>query len=107
MIHVDYKEKLGYYYVPATEGGKRKVWLCGANCLWAEMYFYTTKEDGKKVQMAQFLGFVGDSEHVKRCLKSGVRFNYQGLTFYASKMSAEHWKAVKALTEYGYQVTIK
>lgn len=107
MVHVDYNEKLGYYYAPALSRRKRKVWLCGANCLWAEMYFYTEKENGKRRRMAQFLGFFSDSEHIKRCLKSKVPLNYQGLTFYASKMNADLWKAVKALTEHGYKVTIR
>ena len=54
MVHVNYNERMGYYYAPATNGKKCKVWLCGANCLWAEMNFYTKKEDGKRVQMVQF-----------------------------------------------------
>lgn len=107
MVHVNYKERLGYYYVPALGRRNRKVWLCGANCLWAEMNFYATEEDGKKVQMAQFYGFISDPEHIKRCLKGGVHLPYHGLTFFADKMNADLWKAVKALTENGYKVTIK
>lgn len=48
MVHVNYNERMGYYYAPATNGKKCKVWLCGANCLWAEMNFYAKKEDGKE-----------------------------------------------------------
>lgn len=107
MVHVNYNERMGYYYAPATNGKKCKVWLCGANCLWAEINFYAKKEDGKRVQMVQFVSFIADNEHLNRCLKNGVKFGYQGLTFFADKMNADLWKAVKALTENGYKVTIK
>ena len=107
-LNVDFKmeTRLGYYYAPAMRGGMTKVWLCSANCTWAEINFYTKQEDGKRIQMTQLCGFIVDIEHLKRCLK-GVHSNYQGLTFFANKMDAELWKAVKVLTEYGIKVTIK
>ena len=88
-------------------GKKAKVWLCGANCLWAEINFYHKEEDGKRTDMAQLCGFFVDIAHLKRYFKNGVKFDYHGLTFFAEQMNAEVWKAVKVLTENGIKVTIK
>lgn len=46
-IRVDYNKRMGYYLAPTTNGKTAKVWLCGANCLWAEINFYRKEEDGK------------------------------------------------------------
>ena len=104
MLHVDYKNRMGYYYAPASNGKKAKVWICDANALWAEINFY--KNESKET-MAQLCGFICDVKHLERCLKNGVHFHYHGLTFFADKMNADIWKAVKVLTENGFKVTIK
>ena len=102
-LHVDFtmKSRVGYY-----RNGKRKIWLCSANALWAEMNFYAVTEDEKLVQKVQLCGFIADTEHLKRCIKAGI-IHYQGLTIFASKMNADMWKAVKMLTKNGIKVTIK
>ena len=94
---------MGYYYAPARNGKKAKVWLCGANCLWAEMNFYKNED---KENMVQLCGFICDIGHLKRCFK-GVHSIYHGLTFFADKMNPELWKAVTFMTENGIKVTIK
>ena len=106
-LRVDFNNRFGYCLVPTVNGKKTKVWLCGANCLWAQINFYRKEEDGKRVDMTQLCGFICDVAHLKRCLKNGVHLNYDGLTFFAEKMDAELWKAVKVLTENGIKVTIK
>lgn len=106
-IRVDYKKRMGYYLAPTSNGKKAKVWLCEANCLWAEMNFYRKEEEGKRTDMAQLCGFFMDIAHLNRCLKNGVRLNFHGLTFFAEQMDSEVWKAVKVLTENGIKVTIK
>ena len=106
-IRVDYNKRMGYYLAPACNGKKAKVWFCGANCLWAEINFYRKEEDGKRTDMAQLCGFFMDLQHLKRCLKDGMKLNYHGLTFFAEHMDSEMWKAVKILTENGIKVIIK
>ena len=106
-LQVDYRDRKGYYYVPSADGSKKcKIWICGANALWAEMYFFAKETDGKREQRVQLYGFLADVPHLERCLKSGY-LKYHGLTFFADKMDADLWKAVKALTEGGIKVTIK
>ena len=105
-IRVDYNKRMGYYLAPTTNEKTAKVWICGANCLWAEINFYRKEEEGKRVDMAQLCGFFMDVPHLKRCLKDGY-LKFHGLTFFAEQMDAELWKAVKALTEGGIKVTIK
>lgn len=107
-VRVDYKNRMGYYYQYSEDKSKKwKIWLCGANAMWAQMYFYTDKdENGKRAQMVQLNGFLADVEHLKRCIKAGF-LKYQGLTFFADKMTPELWKAVKELTQNGFKVTIK
>lgn len=104
-LHVDYamKNRIGYYRQEKTN---RKIWLCSANALWAEINFYVEHRYNQHPQMAQLCGFIANVEHLKRCLTSGI-LHYKGLTFFSSKMDADMWKAVKALTENGIKVTIK
>lgn len=106
-IRVDYTKRMGYYLAPASNGKKAKVWLCGANCLWAEINFYRTVEDGKKTDMAQLCGFFLDHAHLKRYLKNEDHAHFKSLTFFADRMNAELWKAVKILVENGVKITIK
>lgn len=102
-LRVNYtmKSRIGYY-----RKQNRNVWLCSSNSLWAEIHFYAEPEDGKRVQKVQLISFLADVEHLKRCLKAGI-LKYQGLTFFADKMTPELWKAVKELTQNGIKVTIK
>ena len=105
-VHVNYNERMGYW--TAMHNGKAiRIWLCKANCLWAEMHFYRKEEDGKRIDMAQLCGFYCDLGHLKRCVSAGCIPDYKGLTFFAEKMTQDTWKAVKALTENGIKVTIK
>ena len=105
---VDFKTetRMGYYYVAKGNGKRTKVWLCSANCTWAEIYFYNKVEDGRQATMTQLCGFICDLKHLERWLKN-TQAPYDGLTFFACKMDAELWKAVKILTENGVKVTIK
>lgn len=105
-VRVDYKKRIGCW--TATYNGKKKtIWLCRANCLWAEMNFYRKEQDGKRVDMAQLCGFYADPGHLKRCISAGCVPDYKGLTFFASELDAEIWKAVKVLTGNGIKVAIK
>ena len=106
-LRVDYKKRMGYYLAPACNGKKAKVWICGANCLWAEINFYREMEDGKRIDMAQLCGFICDVAHLKRMVANGCKPAYHGLTFFADKLDSEQWKAIRVLTENGYKVTIK
>lgn len=108
MLRVDYTNRFGYCSVPSVNGKTTKVWLCGANCLWAEIDFYRTRENGKRTDKVRLWGFICDVAHLERYLQNGVHLDYErGITFFADKMNAELWKAVKVLTENGIKVTIK
>lgn len=106
-IRVDYNKRMGYYLATACNGKKAKVWLCGANCLWAEINFYREEKDGKRHDMAQLCGFFCDHGHLKRYLADVKDAHFKGMTFFAKEMDADLWKAVKILTENGIKITIK
>ena len=105
-IRVDYGKRMGYCLAPACNGKKAKVWICRANCLWAEINFFRRVEDGKRHDKAQLCGFFADLGHLKRYLVN-TETHFHDLTFFAKEMNTELWKAVKILTENGVKVTIK
>lgn len=109
MLNVDYKKPYGYCTLTQENGKKFKITFCKANCLWAEMYFYTKEEDGKRTEMAQLYSFLGDIQHLKNCLKSGNKRikNYSNFVFYAKECNNDVWKAIRLLAEHGKKVTIK
>ena len=104
MLHVDYTKKIGYY-TTEQNGRKFKIWLCHANCLCAEIYFYTD-EDGHRAGMLR--SFFGDIQHVKNCAKAGVLTGYHsGVTLYAREMNKELWEMARIFAENGIKLTIK
>lgn len=113
-ISVSYKNRIGYYTKtekwPDEPERKFKNWICHANCLWADMYFYTLDQDcrdGKKGdKMAQLIGFWCDTGHLKRAVKDGCYKGADDFHFFADQMDADIWKAVKILVEAGKKVTI-
>lgn len=113
-ISVSYKNRIGYYTKtekwPDEPERKFKNWICHANCLWADMYFYTLDQDcrdGKKGdKMAQLIGFWCDTGHFKRAVKDGCYKGADDFHFFADQMDADIWKAVKILVEAGKKVTI-
>lgn len=117
-LRVSYKNRIGYYTRTEKWDGepdrKFKNWICHANCLWADMYFYKVEEDyeefGKKHKkgdkMAQLLGFWCDTAHLKRAMKNGGYYGADDFHFFADQMDADIWKAVKVLVKAGKKVTI-
>lgn len=118
-LRVSYKNRIGYY--TKTEKWKDeperkfKNWMCHANVdLWADMYFYTAKEDyeefGTKVKKGdkrvQLIGFWCDTGHLKRAMKDDCYHGADDFHFFADQMDADIWKAVKILVEAGKKVTI-
>ena len=106
-LNVSYVNRIGYY--TKTEKWKDepekkfKNWMCHANVdLWADMYFYTAKED-KRVQL---IGFWCDLGHLKRAMKDDCYSGADDFHFFADQMDADIWKAVKVLVEAGKKVTI-
>lgn len=117
-LRVSYKNRIGYYtkterWLDEPEQ-KFKNWICHANCLWADMFFYKVNEDferfGKKFKkgdkMAQVIAFWTDTQHLKNALKDGAYCRADNFHFYADQMDADIWKAVKILAEAGKKVTI-
>ena len=106
MLHVDFKNRIGYYTLHSQDGqNKWKIYFCKANALCAEIYFYKD-ENGK--EMANLHSFFGDVQHVKNCAKDGLLTGYQsGVTFYAKEMSNDLWKMARVFAENGIKVTIK
>lgn len=119
MLRVSYVDRIGWYTKtekwPDEPEQKYKNWICHANCLWADMYFYKVKEDyeefGKKRKkgdkMAQLIGFWCDIGHLKRAMKDDCYSGADNFHFYADQMDAQIWKAVKILAEAGKKVTIE
>lgn len=117
-LNVSYRNRIGYYTKvekwPDEPERKFRNWLCHANCLWADMYFYKVAEDyeqfGKKChkgdKMVQVIGFFADTKHLKTCVKNGVYNNCDDFHFFADQMSAKIWAAVKILVNAGKKVTI-
>ena len=118
-LNVSYRNRIGYYTKtedwPKDEPERKfKNWICHANCLWADMYFYKVREDyeqfGTKYKkgdkMAQVIAFWCDTGHLKRALKDGAYHGADDFHFFADQMDADIWKAVKILAEAGKKVTI-
>lgn len=118
-LNVSYRNRIGYYTKtedwPKDEPERKfKNWICHANCLWADMYFYKVREDyeqfGTKYKkgdkMAQVIAFWCDTGHLKRALKDGAYHGADDFHFFADQMDADIWKAVKILVDAGKKVTI-
>lgn len=118
-LRVSYKNRIGWYTKterwPGEPDKKFKNWMCHANVdLWADMYFYTVREDYEEFgtkrkkgdKMAQLIGFWIDTAHLKRSLKDFGYSEADDFHFYADQMDADIWKAVKILSDAGKKVTI-
>lgn len=118
-LRVSYKNRIGWYTKterwPDEQEKKFKNWMCHANVdLWADMYFYTVKEDYEEFgtkhkkgdKMAQLIGFWIDTAHLKRAMKDDCYRGADDFHFYADQMDADIWKAVKILADAGKKVTI-
>lgn len=119
-LNVSYKNRIGYYTKtekwPDEPDRKFKNWMCPANVeLWADMYFYTVSEDheefGEKLKKgdkrAQLIAFWVDPGHLKRALKDDAYRWADDFHFFADRMDAKLWQAVKILAEAGKKVTIE
>lgn len=119
-LNVSYINRIGYYTKterwPADEPVRKyKNWICHANCLWADMYFYKVQEDheefGKKYKkgekMVQLIGFWCDVPHLKRAIDGGAYEGADDFHFYEDQMDADIWKAVKVLAKAGKKITIE
>ena len=118
MLHVSYKNRIGYYTKTEKHGDEiitYKNWLCHANCLWADMYFYKVSEDheeyGKTYKkgdnMAQLVGFFANTSHLNRCLKSKIYEGCDHFHFYIEEMNKEIWTAIRLLVKAKKKVTIE
>lgn len=118
MLNVSYKNRIGYYtkiekFHDEPER-KFKNWICHANCLWADMYFYKVGEDyeqfGKHYhkgdKMVQVIAFFSDNANLKQAIKNGVYDNADDFHFFADQMTPEMWTSVKILVNAGKKVTI-
>lgn len=108
MINVDYKTPYGYYTLTqkTSEGKKKyKVHICKANCLWAEVYFYTNNQGE---DMVQLMGFFSDLKHLANCLKNNVEDGNNNYIFNSKEIgeNKDIWGAIRLLTENGKKVTI-
>lgn len=117
MLNVSYKNRIGYYTkVQNSPGETRKFrnWICHANCLWADIYFYKVEEDYERFgikhhkgeKMAHLGSFFGDNIHLKACVENGIYDGCDDFHFFADEMNKEIWAAVKILAEAGKKVTI-
>lgn len=118
MLNVSYRNRIGYYTKTerwADEPERKfKNWICHANCLWADMYFWKAKEDyehfGSKIKkgdkMSNVIAFWLDPQHLKRALKDDAYHSADDFHFFADQMTAKMWTAVKYLAEAGKKVTI-
>ncbi len=119
MLRVSYKNRIGWYTStekwPDEPERKFKNWICHANCLWAEMYFWKVAEDyeqfGKHYKkgdkLAKVVGFCADTKHLKAVLKDGGYKNCDNFHFYIEEMDARIWAAVRLLAKYGKTVIIE
>ena len=115
MVNVSYKNRIGYYTKtekwPDEPEQKFKNWICHANCLWADIYFYKLREDcrdGKKGErVAQLIAFWQNPSHLKEALKAGGYMAADDFHFFVEEMDAEIWSAVKILAKAGKKVTIE
>ena len=117
-LRVSYRNRIGYYTKterwPDEPEKKFKNWICHANCLWADMYFWKAKVDyehfGSKVKkgdkMAEVIAFWLDPQHLKNALKEGAYHGADDFHFFADQMDTDIWKAVKILVDAGKKVTI-
>lgn len=114
-VRVSYINRIGYYTKierwPDEPEQKFKNWICHANCLWADMYFYKLKEDcreGKAGQkVAQLIAFWHDTDHLKQALKEGAYHGADDFHFYADQLDNQIWAAIKVLVKAGKKVTIE
>lgn len=108
-LHVNYKNRLGYFKKQSLDGKWRKVWFCRANALCSMMYFYREEKDGKRHDMVQLWGFFADVKHAERCIKDGFFRDCKDFTFDAKECEdlTNIWKLIKVLTKNGIKVTIK
>lgn len=119
MLRVSYRNRIGYYtsteQFPDMPVRKFKNWICHANCLWADMYFYKVAEDyeqfGKHYKkgdkMVQVLGFWTDRQHLKNALKNGAYRDVDTFHFYFDQMGTDIWAAVRLLAAAGKTVIIE
>lgn len=106
-LHVNYKNRLGYFKKQSLDGRWRKVWFCRANALCSMMYFYREEKDGKRHDMVQLWGFFADVTHAERCINTGYFKNCGRFVFYAKALNKDLWKMIQLMTENGIKVTIK
>lgn len=116
-VNVSYENRIGYYTKvekwPGEPDQKYKNWICHANCMWADIYFYKLKEDtpryGKKGEkMAQLIAFWSNPAHLEDAIKNCDCYRgADNFHFFADQMDAEIWKAVKILAKYGKTVAIE
>ena len=104
MLHVDFKEKIGYYTLVGADGKKFKVHFCEANALCAMIHFYKD-ENGKR--WADCCGFFGDVKHAERCINAGYFQHCGRFVFDARRLTNDLWKMIRMITENGIKVTIK
>ena len=118
-LRVSYKNRIGWYTKterwPDEPEQKYKNWICHANCLWADMYFWKAKEDyeyfGSKVKkgdkMSKVITVWLDPQHLKRALKAGAYCGADNFHFYADQMDKKIWAAVRILAQSGKTVIIE
>lgn len=114
-VNVSYVNRIGYYTKtekwPDEPEKKFKNWICHANCLWADMYFYKLDQDcreGKKGErIAQLIAFWTNPAHLKRSLENGAYQNADNFHFFVEEMDEHMWSAVKILARAGKKVTIE
>lgn len=114
-VRVSYINRIGYYTKterwPGEPEQKFKNWICHANCLWADMYFYKLDQDcreGKKGQkIAQLIAFWSNTKHLKDALKEGAYERADNFHFFVDQMDAEILEAVKILAKAGKKITIE
>lgn len=118
-LRVSYKDRIGYYTktekYPDEPVQKFRNWICHANCLWADMYFYKAAEDyvryGVKVKkgqkLNQLIAFWVDTDHLRRGLKGGAYDGCDDFHFYADQLDSTIWAGIKALVAAGKKVTIE
>ena len=118
MLNVSYRNRIGYYtkIEKDLDGNDRKYknWICHANCLWAEMYFYKVDEDYERYgkhykkgdKMAQLICFFSDNKHLKTCIERDIYYGCDDFHFFADQMTPEMWTSVKLIINAGKKVTI-
>lgn len=108
-VNVNFNARYGFVTKQYTnkEGVKvtYKAYLCQANCMWAEIYFY---KDEENEEIAQLDGFFMDIKHMERVLADGwYTKNKESFTFYYDVLNKETEKAAIMLAKKGVDVRFK